>query len=653
MTANRPFQAALAGALVVALAVPVIGQEQEPDSIVAIPVPRIVVAVSRVETDAARVASAITVVGRKEIERRQLATVEQALQSVPGVSLVRTGGPGGATSVFLRGASSQHALVLIDGIEMNDPSSATGGYDLATLGTEAVERIEVLRGPQSTIHGSSALGGVVNIVTRGGEGPPRIEARGEAGGFGTATGALAFVGAGAGWSWAATIARRQTDGFSAAPEDLGNEEADGSETTGLDVRLEREHGALNLVLVGHLDDSDTDLDAFGPQGDDPNRHLSDREVAGKVEAGLGGQGDPWRSTLALSFARHDRSVRDDVDPAHAVETERGEFDGREWKLAWVNDLALGESTRLVAGAETEHEQAATTFRSEGPFGPFESEFPERSARTSGLFGELQADLAAPLWLSVGGRIDDHARFGSAATARIATAARIASSGTKLRATWGTGFKAPSLFQLFDPVFGSPELDPERSRGWDAGIEQELAAGKVWLAATWFETRFEDLIEFASEGYRNQSEASTNGLETSAAALLGGDMRLTTSYTLTYAEAESGPDEGMSLIRRPRHRGALDLSWIPDSGSEIILGVLWVGERDDLDFAAFPSERVTLDGYAVWRLAAGWQIGSGVRVYGRIENLFDADYEEVLDFGTAGRAAYVGVSFQPWNQGPGR
>jgi vitamin B12 transporter len=648
MTAHRLFRTALATAFAAALAAPLAAQEQEPDSIAPIPVAPIVVTVSRVETDASRVASAITVVTREEIERRQLATVEEALRTVPGLSLVRTGGPGGATSVFLRGANSGHTLVLIDGIEMNDPSSTTGGYDLATLGTEAVERIEILRGPQSTIHGSSALAGVVNIVTRRGEGPPRVEARGEVGGYGTAAGALAFVGSRGGWSWAATIARRQSDGFSAAPEDQGNEEADGSETTAVDLRVDRELGILELDFVGHMDDSDTDLDGFGPEGDDPNRRLSDREIAGKAEVGIGRPGDRWRSTVSIAFASHDRATHDDVDPAHAVETERGEFDGREWKFAWVNDLALGQAARVVAGAETERERAATKFLSEGPFGPFESEFPKRSARTSGLFGELQADVGEPWSISLGGRIDDHDRFGSAATARIASAVRIDASGSKLRATWGTGFKAPTLFQLFDPEFGSADLDPERSRGWDAGIEQELASGRTRITATWFDTRFEDLIAFAADGFRNESEVSTDGLELSAAAFLGGGVQLATSYTFTHTESESGPDAGLPLIRRPRHRGSLDLSWSPTRGPEVVLGVLWVGERDDLDFAVFPSERVTLEAYTLTRVAASWDVTEAVRVFGRIENVFDAEYEEVLDFGTAGRSAHLGVSFRPWN-----
>lgn len=645
MMEPRSLRAPLLAAAAVVSLTGTVAAQGERDTVETVLVSPIVVSVSRVEIEASRVASAVTVVTREQIESRQLGTVLEALQSVPGVSLVRTGGAGGSTSVFLRGASSAHALVLVDGIEVNDPSAPTGGYDLATLGTDGVERIEILRGPQSTIHGSSAMGGVVNVITRRGAGPPRVEVRAEGGANGTANGSLSVLGAAGGWSWAATASRRTTDGISAAPEDLGNEESDASRTTALELRVERDAGPFRLAIVGHVDDSDTDLDAAGPTGDDPNRRLTDRETAWKAEARSGGADDRWRSAATISYASHDRASLDDPDPARS-DFERGEFRGSAWKLAWVNDVDVSRSVRLVAGAETERERAATSFRSDGPFGPFESELAERSARTSGVFGELRVEPAAPLSISAGMRLDDHDRFGTAATARIAPAVSIAATGSRLRTSWGSGFRAPSLFQLFDPQFGSPDLDAERSRGWDAGIEQTLARGRARISATWFSTRFDDLIAFTSEGYRNEEEASTRGLETEAAALLAPGVRVDTAYTWTRAEAESGPEAGLQLIRRPRHQGSIDATWNPVRGPEVALGVRWVGEREDLDFSAFPAERVRLDAYAVWRLAVAWDAHESLRLFGRIENLFDAEYEEVLDFGTIGRSAYVGATFRP-------
>jgi vitamin B12 transporter len=325
--------------------------------------------------------------------------------------------------------------------------------------------------------------------------------------------------------------------------------------------------------------------------------------------------------------------------------ERGDFEGTSWKLSFVNALGLGASD-LVIGAETERERAVTSFESDGPFGPFESEFPERSARTSGAFAEARARPTDALVLAAGARVDDHERFGRTVTGRVAPVLLVGSTGTRLRATAGTGFKAPSLFQLHDPAFGDPGLDPEHSRGWDVGIDQPLASDRVRLSATWFRTNYEGLIVFASEGFRNENEVTTRGLETAASAVLGAALRIAASYTYTRAEAETGADAGLDLIRRPRHQGSLTIDWTPERGPEVSLGLRGVGDREDIDFSTFPSERVTLDAYAIARIAAAWDVADRVRLTGRIENLFDADYEEVLDFGTGSRAAYLGIAYRP-------
>ena len=371
-------------------------------------------------------------------------TVLEALQTVAGVSLVRTGGPGSATSVFLRGASSEHALVLIDGIEMNDPSSPTGGYDFATLGTEGIERIEVLRGPQSTIHGSSALGGVVNIITRRGQGPPRVEVVADGGSYGTAMGSVALLGESAGWSWSANASRRTTDGFSAAPEDLGNDEADGSRTTGLALKMERRAGPLRLSFLAHLDDSDTDIDQAGPEGDDPTDASRTARPPGRPKPGMATGRRGGRRFVHVREPRSAERGRSGSAPrrlpnAASSREARGRSPGERSRLR--------PAARLVAGAETERE--------EPPHVPERRRF--RAVRgASSSVGSTTGASPSSAWSPPNAfaldrrRADDHDRFGTAATVRLAAALR-SPPGARACGDVGTGFS--TTVQLYDPSSG--------------------------------------------------------------------------------------------------------------------------------------------------------------------------------------------------------
>jgi vitamin B12 transporter len=243
--------------------------------------------------------------------------------------------------------------------------------------------------------------------------------------------------------------------------------------------------------------------------------------------------------------------------------------------------------------------------------------------------------------SVGARTDHHDRFGSATTFRLAPLLIL--GNTRLKASYGTGFKAPTLFQLFDPQFGNRDLDPETSRGWDFGIEGDLAAGRALVGATVFATDFEDLIAFSGEGYRNVRAASSRGLEVFVSLLAAEGLRLRSSYTYSDAEDESeGPDHGRALIRRPRHQGGMVLDLAVPGRGDAAVEIVIVGEREDEDFSSFPSSRVTLDRYALVRIAGSHSVVDGVRLFWRIENALDTEYQEVFGFGAPGRALYAGV-----------
>lgn len=620
------------------------GAQGGPDSLDMIHMPPIVVTATRTPVPPDEVGSSITVVTREEIEQRQYRTVLEALRGVPGVAVAQAG-PGGVASAFLRGAAADHTLVLLDGVEMNDPSSPNGAYDLANLLTENIERIEVVRGPQSTLYGSSAMGGVIQILTRRGEGPPAPTAAFEGGTHGAFQGTLGLAGSTETLAYSAALARRETDRVSAATAGSGDAERDGHRVGAFSGRLDwRAAAALALGLTVRASTAETDRDQEGPGGDDPNAVTEADEVALRVEGRFAGWGGRWEGTIGASLADHGREGRDDVDERHPQDRSRGTFDGRRWKIDWQNELALGEVQRLTFGVETERETAATTFASDGEFGPFESVFPEASARTTGAFVQHHAGFGEALFVTIGARIDDHSRFGTAATVRMTPTLYIVATGTRVKASYGTGFKAPTLFQLFDSQFGSAGLEPEESAGWDAGLEQDLAGGRVRVGVTAFATGFENLVGFEfPDGFRNVSAAETRGVEAWASAFPGAGVRLNGSYSFDEARDESGgEDDGKPLLRRPRHQGSLDLGVPVGHRGDVALGVRFMGEREDRDFSIFPAERVTLDGYSLMRMAASWDVSDTVRLFGRIENLLDEEYEEARHFGTEGRAAFVGV-----------
>lgn len=640
MTLFRPIRAAaLAVGLVTVVPLPsALAQEADGDTLDVIHVPPIVVTATRTGTPPEQVASDVSVVTREEIETRRHADALDALRDLPGVAVAQSGAHGGVGSVFLRGAPAEHTLVLVDGVEVNDPSAPSAAYDFAHLAIENVERIEVAKGPRSPLYGSAAMGGVIQVFTRSPGGSPGGSLTVEGGAFATWRTAASATGGTGPVRYAATATHRRTDGISAADERFGNDEADGDRTTSLSGTLDWSvTEALGMRVVARGRRSETDLDQEGRRGDDPNYRTDGEEASARVEATLR-TGEEWRHTLAIDVARNHRETVDATDPERPDTHSESEFEGGRWTAEWVARGTAGPGV-LIGGIEWERERAEASFAGAGPFGSFEGGLPRAEARTVGGFAQHQAAFADRLFVAAGARFDHHDEFGAAVTWRVAPTLSFPATGTRLKATLGTGFKAPTLTHLYDPLFGDPGLDAEESLGWDAGVEQDLAAGRVRLGATVFGNDFEDLVAFDAGGYRNVSAATTRGLEATASAWPTDRIRVTASYTFTDAEDE---DTGEALLRRPRHAADLDLTGRFGSGGDASVGARWVGERDDLDFSTFPAERVSLDAYLLLRVSASWPIGSGLRAFGRVENLLDETYQEVLSFGTAGRAAYLGV-----------
>ncbi|RJP19760.1 MAG: TonB-dependent receptor [Candidatus Abyssobacteria bacterium SURF_5] len=604
----------------------------------------VVVTATRMETPIREVAASITVISEEEIVREQKIVVLDVLRGEPGLDIVQTGGPGGQASAFIRGAKSDHTLVLIDGIEMNDPSSPVRAFNFADLTTENIERIEVLRGPQSTLYGSDAIGGVINIITKKGSGKPRFYVSGEYGSYETFHETAGVSGGTDLVNYSLGISRLDTDGISAADEDDGNGEEDAYENTSVSTRVGwTPANILGLDFILRYYDTEVELDGFDPVtfrfADDPNSTEDTEALFLRAQARTFFFDSFWEQTLGVSFTDYRRRLRDDFDSAHPVDRSRSSYDGDLLKFDWQHNLALHDTNTLTVGVETEEESLKFhTFFDSGGF-IMEDVFDEKSVRTTGYFLQDQIKLWDRFFTTLGIRLDDHEEFGSEVTYRIASAYLIPEFGTKLKATYGTGFKAPTLYQLFgaaDPFFGpvgNPNLDPETSEGWDAGFEQEVLDGRITFGATYFRNEFDDLIDFLfGSGYVNIDEAEAEGVEVFAAVQPCEKLLVRANYTRTETEDKS---TGEDLLRRPENKAGLDTTYRFLEKGIVNLGIIYVGDRLDVG-------NEDLGGYTLVNLAASYDISENVRVFGRIENLFDRDYHEVSNYGTAGVSAHAGL-----------
>jgi len=607
---------------------------------------RVLVTATRLETPYEQVGSSFTVVTRQEIEQKKPSTVVDLLRGVPGLDVVQAGGPGGQASVFMRGAKSEHTLVLIDGVEMNDPITPGRSFDWSHLTPDNVERIEVIRGPQSTLYGSDAIGGVINIITRKGKGRPSVTLTGEAGSRHTFRESLSILGSTPVFNYAISTARLDTDGISAADRRDGNHERDGYRNNTCSMRLglkAAENFDVDLIVRCIRDKAE--IDNFGgPGGDDPNYTTEAEQLFVRAQGRLKLLDGFWEQKFGVSYSDHYRTTRNNPDAAHPKDLERSSYDGQVVRFDWQHNLRLHETNTLTVGLETEEESGKSSYHSDGMFGPFDSTFPRETARTSGVYVQDQIALFDRFFATVGFRVDDHERFGSAFTYRVAPTFVIRETGTRIKGSVGTGFKAPTLFQLYAPFYGNPALQPEKSKGCDFGIEQDLFGRLLTLDATCFRNRFTNLIDYVPVGwsgsYQNVGQAETKGVELGATLRPSDEFTLRASCTHTRTEDMA---TGMELLRRPRHKASIEANYRLLRTTNINLSANYVGPRKDLFFdnATFTSSRVTLHSYVLVNLAVTHDVSKNLQVYGRVENLLNDRYQEVKGYGTPGIGFFAG------------
>ena len=519
----------------------------------------IVVTATRIEIPAREAASSITVISREDLEMMKIGTVLEALQEVLGVCVIQNGPLGGASSVSLRGANTEHTLVMLDGIELNDPITPSRSYDLAHLSTANIERIEILRGAQSTLYGSDALGGVINIITKQGRGNPSAHLFSLAGSYGTFLNSAEFEGSSDTFHYALAVSYFRSNGFSAASTSYeGNEEKDGYRNLNISgkagLRLQKN---IELDLTWRTLKTKSDIDnSGGAYGDDLNNTQLYNAFILKGQIRHIFLQNRWEQKINLSYLEYNREYDNPTDASHLYDADWSKYESQQWKLDWQHNLFLDETNTLTFGLEHQQEQGQSDYHSESILGPYSSFFPLKKARNTGIYVQHQIRWAGRFFATAGVRIDHHTRSGQAVTFRIAPAFFIQQTSTKFKASYGTGFKSPSLYQLYAPEtawgpVGNRELQAERSTGWDVGIEQNLFRNKLGLSLTYFASDYTNLVDFDyAQGYINISRASSRGAEFSLQARLNNGLHFNVCYTRVEAKDEV---TNQYLLRRPKHK----------------------------------------------------------------------------------------------------
>ena len=612
-------------------------------------VPPVVVSASRVPLPSTAVGSAVTVITGEELENKQSRFVADVLREVPGVAVNRTGNFGGLTQVRIRGAEGNHTLVLIDGIEVGDPFNGSE-FDFSQLLTNNIERIEILRGAQSALYGSDAIGGVISITTKGAQPGFEASVAAEGGSFQTKNARGSASTGFEDFDMSVGVEAFETAGFDIAPD---GDEKDFSQVISANVRSAyRPVEGLEFRVSGRLVDriSETDTQAFATTGEviDADTHSEGREINLRTEGQLDLFDGAWEQILGGAL------TRSEIDRFDAGVETSGSV-GVKRKLDYQSNVTLETPDLLntVHGFTLFGEVEQERFRNIQPSFPPADQ--ERRTTNYAVVGEYRLQAFDRLFLSGALRHDEFDEFEDATTYRVTGSFDVPETGSRLHASYGTGIKAPNFFELFGFIPGdfrsNPNLEPERSKGWDVGVEQQFLDGRVIADVTYFRADLSDEIETVLDGglrtpINAKGESEREGVETSLRIVPFDGLTLTGSYTFLNARQ---PDDRFE-IRRPRHTASFNANWsFLEDRANLNLGVDYNGETEDSEFGGGTDRtRARLDDFTLVSLAGRYQPFDGVEVFGRIENALDQEYEEVLGFETPGRTFFVGtrISFGP-------
>lgn len=595
----------------------------------------VVVTATRIPTPELQIASSVTVVTAAEIAARQIRTLPDLLKEVPGLNVVQSGGPGGLTSVFMRGTNSNHTKVFIDGIDVSDPSNSNASFDFGQLLTQDIQRVEVLRGPQSGLYGSDAVGGVINVITKSGNGPAQFNAGVEAGSFDTLNQTAGVSGSADQFHYAANFQHFHTGSTPVTPSDYLQpgqarindyyDNLTGSTKLGFDVTDTFDLGLVARYTDSHLRFTGDNFD-FSPTIPDTAQSDSNaKQYYTRATAHLVSFGGAFDQTLGAAYSNIKTY---DFSPDGPSETDNF---GARVKFDWQGIVTLPANEKLVLGAEHQHDSITTPISA--------------STDINSGYVELQSNFWNSFYDTLAVRYDDNDRFGSKVTYRFAPEYLIADTGTKIKGSIGTGFKAPTLSQLFQSFpdfffFANPNLRPETDLGWDAGFEQPLFHNSLRFGMTYFRINIKDLIEDNADftSTTNIGRAKTDGVESFVAYRPIPTLTFRFDYTYTQATDETTQ---LELLRRPKNKESLNTNWQATGRLSLNATVLsvssWVDTNRD---GSIP--RLNAPDYTTVDMAAAYDLSSHWALTGRVTNLFNRHYQNPDAFDQPTLGAFAGV-----------
>jgi vitamin B12 transporter len=590
-------------------------------------------------TDIRDLPASISVISNEDLQQRQVRIVSDVLRDIPGIAVSRTGAIGNATQVRIRGSEANHVLVLIDGIEVADPFQ--GEFDFGTLIADEAARIEVLRGQQSSLYGSDAIGGVIQYITLTGREAPGMSVRAEGGSFGTASGGARVAGYTDTLDYAVSASGYRTDG---TPTSRFGSRDIGSTLVGANAKVTWTP-AENFKLTGvgryswtDADSNDSEADTtsprFGFTVDSPGVGLKNEAFFGLARAELALADGRWTNALTGQFAD---TKRRGYGATGLTSGDKGtRYKGSiESSIRFDSDRV---KSRLTGAIDFEREEYQNITPS--PFA-FQG---RRSTENWGFVGQYEVTVDDALSAGASVRRDENNRFDDATTYRVQAGYRLP-FGLRVRGAYGTGIKNPGYFELYGYAdgryIGNPNLKPEKSEGWEAGIDQDFAGGRATIGATYFDATLKSEIyttypapDFVATPANRDTQSKQKGVEVFVSARPIDQLKFDLAYT--YLDAT---EDGVNEVRRPDHVASFNATvFSADQRFSGTLTVRYNGRQDDLAYTdpSFVPVRVSLDEYVLVNLNAEYKLTERLSVFGRVENLLGENYEEVFSFATPGR-----------------